>query len=210
MALDLDSEEIQLEDVLAAHVRGALEGVQTALPGVVVRVDPERQRLAVRPTGTASRTNPDTGAVEHRRFAVVEEVPIAYPQSRYGGVTWPVDVGDEVLLVFASHSLDSWAAGRDGEAPADDRRHHLTDAVAIPGVGRRPVLPATARATVVHGAEVRVGGPDAAARAARDLDLEQLRAILAGAPDGVGYGSAVKASLTSTGWPNCASTVRLR
>jgi hypothetical protein len=210
VALDLDSDEIHLEDVLAEHLRVALEGVQTALPGVVVRADLERQRLDVRPTGGRVVVHPDTGAESYRRYSVIEGVPIAYPQSRAGGITFPVDVGDEVLLVFGSHSLDSWLGGRDGDSPADDRRHHLTDAIAIPGVGRRPVLPASARATVVHGADVRIGGADATSRAARDVDLQALRSLILAAPDGVGFGSSLKASITSSGWPSCASTVRLR
>lgn len=209
MELDAD-DAIEIEDVLAAHVDGALVGVQTALPGVVVAVDLARQRLAVRPTGGRSETNPDTGASHFRRFATIEEVPICYPQSKGYGMTFPVAVGDQVLLVFGSHSLDEWAIGRDDAPPRDPRRHHLTDAIAIPGVGRAPVLDASAKALVIHGTEVRIGGPSATARAARDVDLQQLYTILHGAADGVGYGSAVKAALDAAGWPACTSTVRLK
>lgn len=209
MDLELaDAEEIQIQDVLAAHLDGALEGVQTALPGVVVRVDGER--LAVRPTGGRRSVDPDTGDATYSRYAVVEGVPVCYPQAGPYGITFPISVGDEVLLVFASHSLDSWEVGRDGEAPLDPRRHHLTDAIAIPGVSRKRRLAVASGATTIHGPDVRLGGADAALRVARDVDLDQLAAILTGAPDGLGYGSAVKTALSSTGWPNCASIVRAK
>lgn len=66
---------------------------------------------------------------------VIPSVPLVYPGGGGFVLTWPMAVGDEVLLVFSDDSLDKYLAGAGGDIdPEDDRHHHMADAVAIAGV----------------------------------------------------------------------------
>jgi hypothetical protein len=67
---------------------------------------------------------------------VIPSVPWVYPGGGGFIVTWPMSVGDEVLLVFSDDSLDKYlqVGGGSDIDPADDRRHSLTDAVAFAGI----------------------------------------------------------------------------
>jgi hypothetical protein len=68
-------------------------------------------------------------------FSQILGVPLIYPSSSTAAITFPVNVGDTVLLVFAQRSIDSFKAG-DGNVstPEDFRDFDIRDAIAIPGL----------------------------------------------------------------------------
>lgn len=207
---DEDPGEIELlEDLISRHIEGVLQTFVTCLPGTVATVDLERGVMSVKPVGARRDRNPDTGEEVLRRYAVVPEVRIAYPAVSGGGLTYDVAPGDEVILHVTSTSLDEWAAGS-SDAPRDRRRNVLTDAIGYPGA--RSGLRHALGATVLHGDDVRAGGPDVPPKSqvARQLDLEVLADAIQTAADGIGFGSALKALLTSAGWPSCASVLRTK
>lgn len=81
---------------------------------------------------------------------VIPSVPVVYPGGGGLVITWPLQVGDEVLLVFSDDSLDRYlqVGGQGDIDPADDRHHHLTDAICIPGI-RSLATPTSVVATAV-------------------------------------------------------------
>ena len=65
---------------------------------------------------------------------MIYNVPVLFPRSRKAAVTFPLEKGDTVLLVFAERSLDEWIEkGGNKVSPEDPRRHDMSDAIAIPG-----------------------------------------------------------------------------
>lgn len=68
-------------------------------------------------------------------FPALSKVPVIFPQGQWGFIKFPLSAGDLVLLIFADRSLDSWLNGT-GQAtpPFDIRQHHISDAIAIPGL----------------------------------------------------------------------------
>lgn len=73
-------------------------------------------------------------------------VPIVYPASKTSMVSFPINVGDIVLCVMASRSIDNFKSGiGEPQTPTDNRRMSARDAIAIPGLfpfATNPVNPA--------------------------------------------------------------------
>jgi hypothetical protein len=104
----------------------------------VVRWDATKPReVDVQPVHKRAYLNEDGDRTPEKQ-PVIPSVPLVYPGGGGFVVTWPMSVGDEVLLVFSDDSLDKYlqVGGTSDIDPADDRRHHITDAVAIAGVGK--------------------------------------------------------------------------
>lgn len=136
--------------------------LRVAMPARVESYDADRQCVDVQPA--ISDLYERDGERVAERLPVITDVPVHFPGSGGYRVTWPIARGSEVLLVFCSSSLDEWKARGGGEvAPSDDRRHHLNDAIAIPGVhALSPPTTAPTDAMVVHAPVLRLGGPAAA------------------------------------------------
>ena len=105
-----------------------LSSLHCALPGTVVSFDAAAQTASVQP------------ALKRGSFAfpVLRDVPVFFPGSRESAVTWPVEAGDECLLVFADADIDRWFMGGAAGEPASGRRHDLSDAFAFVGFRSRP------------------------------------------------------------------------
>ncbi len=124
--------------------------VHTAMPARVERFDAAKQVADCAPLLQA-RIETEAG-FETVALPVVPNVPVVFPGGGEFRVTFPVKPGDVVLLVFSEASLDRWQA-LDGVQPGDERRHHLADAIAIPGLhsDKRPWKGhSTAGATIGH------------------------------------------------------------
>lgn len=123
-----------LLEVLRAVVEARLADVRVSMPARVVSYDATRQAVSVKPIIRQGRID-STGERVADSLPVIENVPVVFPGAGGFRVTFPVAAGDTVLLVFSEQSLDKWLAlgGRDTD-PLDDRRHDLTDAVAVPGL----------------------------------------------------------------------------
>jgi hypothetical protein len=169
---------------LASTIRGAIDArlvdVHTAMPARVETYDAATQKVSVQPLIRRGYVD-ERGDRATERLPVITEVPVVFPGAGGFRVTFPVQPGDTVLLVFSEASLDRWLV-RGGEVdPDDDRRHALTDAIAIPGLRAFGQALASAPADVMTAgrdggpviefdtSEIRVGGSQALATKA-DID----------------------------------------
>lgn len=112
-------------------IRKVLSEVRVSLPAVVTRYDAATQTCAAQ----VSLTNEDGS-----RLAVVEGVPVVWMGGGGAALTFPLEPGDPVILLFAERSLERWKAQGDYRPPNDPRRFDLSDAVAISGA-RPPRAP---------------------------------------------------------------------
>jgi len=115
------------------------------------------------------------------------------------------------MLLFSQASIDKWRKQGGKVDPVRDRRHDLSDAIAIPGL--RSFSEATdqvADAAVLYGLEVRLGSKDASesillgdsyvAAERAWLDLQQaFNAAVAVALSGLGAPVASQAAAVATG-----------
>ncbi len=119
-----------LMTVIMEAVRYQLGEVNTAIPAVINKYDPTKQEAEVIPL--IKRKYKDGTAVDR---APITGVPVVFPAAGGGIITFPVTKGDTGLLIFSQRSIDRWVRG-DGSLidPGDNRKHDISDAIAIPGL----------------------------------------------------------------------------
>ena len=195
--------------------RGAarqISRIRVALPARVETYDAATQQVSVQPLIQDGYTD-EAGERQADRLPVIPHVPVVFPGAGGFRVTFPIAVGDTVLLVFSSSSLDQWLALGGEVDPKDDRRHDLSDAIAIPGL--RDFAHALTSAptstmsigkdggpTIEIGADIQAGGSSALAVAS---DLSTLKSAISGAAVAAGDGGATfKANIIAalSGWPH--------
>ena len=133
-----------LEEVLSQGMESKLLDVHTAMPAEVLKYDYKKQVVDVQPV--LKKTLPDGTKVDH---ATIYNVPVAFPRTGDSFISFPIEKGDNVMLVFQSRSIDKWRANGGKVDPEDVRHHSLADAVAYPGL-----FPATKAAPINNGKDV--------------------------------------------------------
>lgn len=117
-------------------MRAVLDGRQvvtwTALPGIVTKVTLSNMTCEVQPAIQSSVEDED-GNLELVSLPVLINVPIVFPSAGGFTITFPIAVGDEVLVVFSSRCIDAWWQNGDVQPPMEARMHDLSDGFAIPG-----------------------------------------------------------------------------
>lgn len=121
---------VTLDRLIRLGVEEFTQGLRVCMPGRVESYDAQTHLASVQPllkTRLYNRAQPEL-------LPVVSRVPVVHPRSQRAIVKVPIARGDIVTMVFADRSIENWLQGS-GEArePFDVRRHHLTDAYAIPG-----------------------------------------------------------------------------
>jgi hypothetical protein len=122
----LDDQELGLREALDTHQAA----IWTAIPAVVVSVDLSKQILSAQPSIQAivRDKNNDTKNVT---LPLLINVPIVFPRGGGFAMTFPVEQGDEVLIVFSSRCIDSWWQSGGVGAQVEQRMHDLSDGFAI-------------------------------------------------------------------------------
>jgi hypothetical protein len=95
--------------------------------------DSATQKISAQPLIKRGYTD-ETGERIAERLPIITGVPVVFPGGGGYRVTFPIAKGDTVLLIFSEASLDKWLAHGGDVDPNDDRRHTLSDAIAIPGL----------------------------------------------------------------------------
>jgi hypothetical protein len=153
--------------------------VNVSIPARVESYNPTTGRISAQPLIPRAYTD-EEGNRQLEDLPVVNEIPIQFPGSGGARVKFPISVGDTVLLLFSQASLDKWLVTGTRVDPGDDRRHALTDAVAITGLLHR-LTDADPQIEFTSGGEIHAGGASALAL---NSDLESLRAAIAAAVNG--------------------------
>ena len=109
-----------------------IDGVHTAIPGVIAAFDPAKCEASVNLTGQYNK--PDGTKLPYPAAA---HVPVVFPQVSNQEITiaFPIKPGDGCLVIIAEQALEAWRAG--GESNLD-LKHDLTNAIVIPGLFRTP------------------------------------------------------------------------
>ena len=121
-----------LENVIEKALSKSLKELHTALPAIVQSFDPVRQLVDVQPTIQRKIKG------INQNLPFLAGVPIRYLKSGDFSVTFPILEGDHVLIIMSERSIDNWLESGDIQPAEDIRRHHLSDAFALPMMYPQP------------------------------------------------------------------------
>lgn len=140
----------KIMESLQLLVETSLSEINTQTPGVIVSFDAAKNRAVVKPSMPKSLS--DGSELDAPQIV---EVPIVWTGNSKGSFTYPLEKGDNVMLVFQQRSLEGWLSGNT-DAPDDPRQFDLSDCVAIPGCGPGGTADPTDVVLKFHESEVRI------------------------------------------------------
>lgn len=124
-------------DTLREVAQSILPTLWTALPGIIISFDPDAMTAQVQPGIKAVVMQP-SGPAQSVALPVLPDVPVVFPGGGGCTLTFPVQAGDECLVVFAARCIDGWWSLGGVQPPLDARRHDLSDGFALVGVRSKP------------------------------------------------------------------------
>lgn len=176
-----------LDELLRTLARNIRLSIRTMVPASVVSYDAARQRAVVQvallqvvrivdparvPRNVLTVTGRPPNAEAVLQPLQLVDIPVAFPRTNAGYITFPLVAGDTGELIVADRSLDQWLLKGLPTDPQLAFTHALKDSVFHPGLhpDTNPITPPTdAAATVVEGTQIKIGRA-AALAAARATD----------------------------------------
>ncbi len=93
-----------------------------------------------------SRTK-DNNWVNITPSPVIPKALVMFPGNKNFVFTFPIQQGDEGLLIFCDRCIDAWHQSSGVQSQLDIRQHDLTDGIFIPGIRSVPNVPANINTT---------------------------------------------------------------
>lgn len=118
-----------LQELIKAAIEARVTDIHVALPGIVQKYDAKKQVADVQPA-LKKRYADDTVT----NLPLISNVPVIMPRNKDAYFHIPLKKDDYVLLIFCERSLDNFIQKGGIVDPEDFRKHHLSDAIAIPGL----------------------------------------------------------------------------
>jgi len=92
----------------------------------------DKDNVRVEVTPLISKRFADEGVLDYGRIV---DVPVMFPRTKNFHLSYPLEPGDSVLLIFSERSLETFLKGVGKPlAPNDTRKFSVTDAIAYPGL----------------------------------------------------------------------------
>lgn len=102
----------------------------TSLPATIIRFNPNTQTATVKPVGLEHYSDGIS-----KDYTEIDNIPVVFPSSNGGSLTFPIKPKDEVLLIFTSRNYDNWfATGNTKKGSTSQRYHDYNDAIALIGM----------------------------------------------------------------------------
>ena len=139
-----------MTDTVLAAMAGNQAEIWTAMPGIIQAVHPN-QTCDVQISTQIKYTNPVDGSISWIQIPKLLDCPLHFPRGGGCILTFPVMIGDECLVVFASRCIDAWwqSGGHNNNLP-DNRMHDLSDGFAFVGFSSVPNVPSSISTTSVQ------------------------------------------------------------
>jgi len=131
------------EEIFRNALQAFVAGVWTALPGIIQSYDAAKVTVVVQPA-TRGVVQTKSGALNQVDLPLLVDVPVVFPHGGNCTLTFPLEKGDECLVVFSSRCMDEWWQSGNVQLPQDPRMHDLSDGFAIPGPFSQAALTAIA------------------------------------------------------------------
>ena len=166
-----------LTSAISEFMDGRLAQLNTNIPGRVLKFNKNLYSIDAQVVIPRAITNSDGDRVIET-IAVIHDVPLMMLGSGGTRIKFPISVGDAVLLLVCSRSIERWITQSTEDDPEDDRHHALDDAVAIPGIQPFNVAnDATPQIEFTTNGQIHAGGSSPLATKA---DIDALIAIYNG------------------------------
>ncbi len=125
------------QEAIRAAWDGFRANIWTALPGIIQSFNAQALTVVVQPAiqGVVSTLDPDTATYTPQfvNLPLLVDVPVVFPRGGNCTLTFPVEGGDECLVIFASRAIDAWWQMGAVQPPLEPRVHDLSDGFAIVG-----------------------------------------------------------------------------
>lgn len=123
-------------------LRGWQAGLYTSTPAIIESFDAAKQTCSARVAIKARVDDADAWAKVKQPGDVspwvtlpkLVDVPVHFPGGGGYTLTFPVQAGDEALIVFAQRCIDNWFIAGGTQSQADLRMHDLSDGFAFVGI----------------------------------------------------------------------------
>jgi hypothetical protein len=106
--------------------------IWTAMPGIVASYDPTKGTCVIQPSIQGELRSPD-GTHTFVNMPQLPDVPVVYIGGGDFVATFPIQEGDEALVIFADRCIDSWWQSGGIQVPFEPREHDLSDGFALIG-----------------------------------------------------------------------------
>ena len=153
-----------LTGLLKATIDSAASQIKVCVPAKVIKYDSKTQVLDAQPVFKRKQKD---GTVTDS--PIIYSIPVAFPRAGDAFVHLPIKSGNSVLLLFSDNSLEKWLASGELNEPEDTRKHHIADAIAIPGG-----YPFTQAASVANGSDIIIKNEDSEMRIRTDGKMQVL------------------------------------
>ena len=121
-----------IQDTINSAFDYKMDNIHTAIPCIVIAVRNEGSTQMVDIQPTINQKLPD-GTVKER--PPILGVPISFPISANGGMTYPITVGTTGMAQFSMRDMESWKAGNGRPStPQTAGKMSASDAVFQPGI----------------------------------------------------------------------------
>lgn len=118
-----------LVDAIEAVCDSMISKIHTCLPGRIEKYDHTKRQADVKPLIKKHYLNGQVYVLP-----VIPAVPVVFPCTNNSSLTFPINKGDGVLLLFTERAMEEWLSKGGDCLPGARRKFDLTDAVAIPGL----------------------------------------------------------------------------
>lgn len=105
--------------------------IRCAIPAIVQSYDPSTNTVEAQPA-IRERLVMEDGSIQYLNLPLLINVPVVFPTSMSAGVTYPINPGDECLVIFSDLAIDNFWTSGSIQNPIEVRRHDLSDGIAIP------------------------------------------------------------------------------
>lgn len=127
---DVYSDEYQNEEKLKSNIKF---GIHVCLPCIVQSYDSVNRTVEVQPS-IRERIISENGEMQYVNYPLLINVPVVFPQCGGYYISFPINAGDECIVVFSDLCIDDWWIKGGVQNPVDIRRHDLSDGIAIFGI----------------------------------------------------------------------------
>ena len=127
------TQDQSIEKSLEIIIKSFTNQINTCLPAKIVKIR-DKQTIDVQPTIKKTLKRDDD--IESVEYAVIPNVPVFIMCSQDYFLSFPMKVGDPVLLIFSQHCIDDYML-TDGKEIIDTKQplnHDLNNAIAILGI----------------------------------------------------------------------------
>lgn len=112
--------------------------LRVAVPGIIQTFDPSTQTATVVVAIRENILDPETRVPTPTQIPVLSDVPVIMFRAGGFAITFPVQAGDECLLIFGDNDYGAWWQSGGVQNQIDRRRHDLSDSFAIVGLWSQP------------------------------------------------------------------------